>query len=350
MATQHTLLSFIARYHTNMREDVATDALSFILSHSEAAQEALSEFLSSEESGPLSIDKVESRVTIASGAIPDLRCLDKNNGLVAVIESKFYADLTNNQPVAYWNELPADTPSVLLVVAPEGRADYLWNQLVTRLRSAGHELGMVQRTDDLITTTALGGQRRLMLTNWKTLLDRIAQNAWAERDWRASFEIAELQGLADNIIAGDDPQSDAGLKRLIGSAIVRVRQSGWANTTGLGVGQLAAHYYGRYLHLAGNFAWLGIEYKALQQMRDKPLWLLFFHRDYNRLDDSELRSRLEGLMSRLDWRANTVCVPIELTTGADSQATLNSVVDQLEHIGSLIDPDGPTYKKDSPDA
>lgn len=349
MTDNHTLLSFIARYHTNVREDVATDALSFILCHSDAAREALSEFLSSEESGPLSIDKVESRVTTVSGAVPDLRCLDKNNGLVAVIESKFYADLTNNQPVAYWNELPADSPSVLLVVAPESRSDYLWNQLVTRLRSAGHELGMVQRTDNLTTTMALGDQRRLMLTNWKTLLDRIAQNAWAERDWRASFEIAELQGLADNIIARDDPRSDSGLKELIGSAILRLRQSGWVDTKGLGLGQLANSYYGRYLRLADNFAWLGIEYKAMRQMRDRPLWLLFFHRDYNRLDNTELRSRLEGLTSSLAWRANTVCVPIELSTGADSQATLSAVVTSLEQIGSRLDPDGPTYREQSND-
>ena len=84
-------------------------------------------------------------------------------------------------------------------------------------------------------------------------------------------------------------------------------------------------------------------------MRDRPLWLLFFHRDYNRLDNTELRSRLEGLTSSLAWRANTVCVPIELSTGADSQATLSAVVTSLEQIGSRLDPDGPTYREQSND-
>ena len=38
MPDESSLLSFIARYHTYGREDVATDALSYILSHSHSAR------------------------------------------------------------------------------------------------------------------------------------------------------------------------------------------------------------------------------------------------------------------------------------------------------------------------
>ena len=349
MTDNHTLLSFIAQYHTNIREDVASDALSFILSHSDAALRGLSEFLRSEESGPLSIAKVSTRATTSSGVVPDLECRDESDDLVAVIESKFWADLTSNQPVAYWEALPVSNPSVLLVVAPEVRADYLWNQLVTRLQGSGQGLDVIQETDNIRIALEQGKQRRLMLTNWNTLLDRIAQHAWTERDWRASFEVAELQGLAESIIAREDPRSDAALKNLIADAVKRVAESGWANTAGLGVGQATASYYGRYLHLAGNFAWFGIEYRAWKEMPDKPLWLLFFGRDYNKVSEGELRSRLERLAGRLEWRPQSVLVPFDLTIGAGGQATLDSVVSQLEHIGSLIDPNGPTYKEEASD-
>ena len=347
---ENTLLSFIARYHCDTGEDVATDALSFILSHSDAVRRALSEFLGDEESGPLSIAQVPTRVTTRSGVVPDLECRDEQGNLVALIESKFWADLTRNQPVAYWGELPDNTPSVLLVVAPEDRTDSLWNQLVNRLNEAGHQLNSIQKTDDISSALSRDSQRRLMLTNWTTLLGRMAEHAWVDRDWRASFEIAEIQGLADSIIARADPRSDAALKRSITDAVRRVERSGWADGAGLGVGQLAGSYYGRYLRLAGNFAWLGIEYKAWRQMRDKPLWLLFFHRDYNELHDDQLRSRLEHFTESLEWRVGTVCIPIHQPTSAGDQERLNAVVSRLEEIGRLIDPDGPTYKKDSSDA
>ena len=45
----HTLLSFVAQRHSIGLEDVATDAVFFILSHSASAKLALSDFLGSEE-------------------------------------------------------------------------------------------------------------------------------------------------------------------------------------------------------------------------------------------------------------------------------------------------------------
>ena len=51
MADNASLLSFIARRHTVGREDVATDALSFILSRSNSAKRALSDLLG-DDAGP----------------------------------------------------------------------------------------------------------------------------------------------------------------------------------------------------------------------------------------------------------------------------------------------------------
>ena len=54
MVDEGSLLSFIARRHTVGREDVATDALSFILSHSNSARRALSNLLG-DDRGPLQV-------------------------------------------------------------------------------------------------------------------------------------------------------------------------------------------------------------------------------------------------------------------------------------------------------
>ena len=54
MADEGSLLSFIARRHTVGREDVATDALSFILSRSNPAKRALSDLLG-DDHGPLQV-------------------------------------------------------------------------------------------------------------------------------------------------------------------------------------------------------------------------------------------------------------------------------------------------------
>ena len=343
----HTLLSFIAQRHTIGLEDVATDALFFILSHSVSAKQALSDFLGG-EGDPLPIAKAQPWAADAHGAVPDLACLDKNEKVVALIESKFWAPLTRNQPVTYWQGLPDDRPAVLLFLAPEYRVEQvsLWDELVERLRDAGHELGPAVKADGVRTAPAKGSQRRLMLTSWSLLLDRMAQRAQRAQDDddpQACFEIAELQGLAASVIAGDNPQRDDNLKRLIADAVRRVERSGWANTDGLSVGVGFSHY-ARFLRLAGANAWLGIDYEAVKQMPDKPLWLSFYGGSDASVDLDMVRGALGGLAEPdAEWLEGQARVPITLPEGADHEATLDAIVAELERVAHLIDPKGPTY-------
>ena len=207
-------------------------------------------------------------------------------------------------------------------------------------------MGPADRDSGLITAPSKDDQRRLMLTTWQLLLDSMAQKAKEDGDTQACFEIAELQGLAASAIKGDKPTRDENLKQLIAESVKHVEQSKWADTNGLTVGQ-GIDYYGRYLRLAGAFAWLGIDYRAAKQMPGKPLWLSF-SRDYG-VDVSvkleEVHSRLKGLAETgLEWRSGEVYLPIVLPSGADRQTTLDAIVAELECIAGLIDPNGPTYQ------
>ena len=346
MADNASLLSFIARRHTVGREDVATDALSFILSRSNSAKQALSEILG-DDRGPLQVAKARPRGADALGAIPDLACCDDNDDLVALIESKFWAGLTHHQPVAYWEKLPVDRPAVLLFLAPGYRVNSgsLWDELVDRLSSAGHKLDQAARRENLVTASATNGERRLMLTSWDLLLDRLAQKAKDDCDNQASFEIAELQGLATDVTASENPRRDENLKKLIADAVKRVEQSGWANSDGLRVGQ-GFEFYGRYLRLAGASALLGIDFKAVKQMPEKPVWLAFYNDPNAAVIRETVRSRLGDLAEPgFVWGSDYTCVPIALPAGVDTEATCNTIVDEVERIAKLIDPDGPTYRE-----
>ena len=86
------------------------------MSRSDSARTALAEFLGFDED-PLPIASFRTQF-LTDGAYPDMVCLDKCNNRVAFIESKFWATLTHNQPVKYWEELAANRPSVLLFLAP----------------------------------------------------------------------------------------------------------------------------------------------------------------------------------------------------------------------------------------
>ena len=348
MPNPDTLLSHIARHHAMWREDVATDALAFILTHSTPARTAFADFLNQGATDTPAITDVRTRHTLTSGASPDLECLGDDGQRLALVESKFWAGLTNNQPVAYWNALPADAPATLLFLAPAERINPggLWDELAARLTKADHPLADPVHLS-YYTTTARAqddDQRRLMLTSWKTLLDHLQQSALAQSDWQALFEIAQLQGLATSVITGSYPSSDDNLKRLITNAARRMVDTGWADRRGSGVGTANA-YWGPFMRLAGADAWFGINYDESRNS-SRPLWLAL--RAYGKVTMAQLRCRLAAyaLNEPIDWetRGGDFCIPIALSPGADNETAFNSIIDQLTRIAQLIDPTGPTYK------
>ena len=345
LSENDTLLSFIALRHTQGLEDVATDALSFILTRSDSARGALSDFLG-DGGGPLPIKTVKTQAFLEeSYAYPDMALEDSDGNLSAYIEAKFWAPLTHHQPVTYWEALPKDKRTVLLFIAPKIRVDeeYLWNELVGKLREAGHELGVETRNENVISAKATSDQRSLMITSWKHLLQKLADRVEQAGHAQAQFEIAEVQALATTAVEGmRDTQNDK-FKSLLAEAVARLRESGWANTDGLAVGQ-GFGYYGRYLRLAGIYAWLGAVDEVVKQAPDKLLWLSLYN-DTGNVTLAEVRSKLasrvESWPGLLSWMRVNVSIP--LPQGADREATLNAIVSELESIARLIDPNGPTY-------
>ena len=356
VTANETLLSRIARRHTIGREDVATDALAFILERSPAVRSAFANFLGAGEPEAPAIAKVQTQYSLPNGAAPDLACLGEDGKLLALVESKFWAPLTSNQPVTYWEALPADSHSTLLFIAPAERIDpgklwlsKLWDELEERLNQAGHELASPQKTEYAISAPAKSGSnRRLMVTSWETLLDCLAQSALEHRDSQASFEIAELQGLANSVIAGSKPGRYGDLNSLVTDTVNRMVQAGWANTNGLSVG-MGNGYWVRYLRLAGAYARFGIYYDEAKRS-NRPLWLAFGNfggGDPGQVTTEEVRQRLASISSGEPIGFAGFYLPIDLLPGGDSEAAFSSIIAQLTDIARLIDPHIPTYHRDS---
>lgn len=343
-----SLLSYIAVRRGVGLEDVATDALSFILNRSDSAKAAMSNLLA-DESGPLPITKAASQAFLeATGAYPDMVMWATEDDLSAYVEAKFWAELTPNQPVTYWEALPADRRTVLVFLVPQARVDddYLWDVLVGRLRDAGHELDAATRDENVISAASIGDQRRLMLTSWEHLLELMREMVERDGDGQAGFEIEELKGLARAATEGsnsDDP--DAEFKWLFKDVVERLVESGWGNTDGLAAGG-GFGYCSRYFRLGGAEVAIYKIDEVMKQTPDKPILLAFYDRAGGRMSVQEVRARLgHEIESRSGFGGwLSTCVPIALPSRTDPYAKRDAIVTELESIAEKIDPDGPTYR------
>ena len=160
-----------------------------------------------------------------------------------MIEAKFWAGLTDNQPVAYLERLlKRDRPSALLFVTPAARSETLWAELIRLVAESSIELG-ADTSEPNLWSAAVGGERRLVLTSWRYLLDRMASEAGAAGDSRTEIDIRQLVGLTQRMdedaflpirseeLGPEIPRRIRDLRRLVRGVIERGRKTGWVSTS-----------------------------------------------------------------------------------------------------------------------
>ena len=124
-----TVFGHLVHQFATHPENLATEALSFILRSSPAASCAFTEFIRQIGFDCPGSLHVETQRGGQDQSIPDMKCLDDKGLLRVVIENKFWAGLTENQPVTYIRELLAGVAALVLFVVPKTRLELVWNEI-----------------------------------------------------------------------------------------------------------------------------------------------------------------------------------------------------------------------------
>ncbi len=338
-AGRPTLLAKLAPLFGPQTENLAVEALGHILSGSEAARRALSAVVRAGGAEIGEVAQVRTQATGEDGARPDLVGLDKSGQERLLIEAKFWAGLTENQPIGYLKRLDAKAgSSALLFVAPEARLEALWIELRRLVEESKRGL----RFDESYKQAAVRGadvsdDRRLMLVSWSNLLDGIAAQAG---DAHTQMDIRQLRGLAERQdeeaflplrreeFAPEIPRRLRSLQRLVDDATDRAGASKFLDISGLRVTP-QAYGYGRYVKLVGRTTWFGIHANLWARTGSTPLWLWFWDHDLAVLDS------LRGAVPPAPGGQNRF-VPIYLPVGREYDAVLNAVVERLRETAELI--------------
>ena len=281
MAEVDTLLAHLSPSFTSQTENIAVEALGYVLNKYAGTREGLDDVVRSGVRDVKPIVKVCTQVSKQDGTRPDLVGIDEDGAERVLIEAKFWAELTPRQPAAYLDRLPDDKPAVLLFLVPEERIASLWQELRERAKSASKTLSEVNserkcmRVDD--------SQRHILLVSWTGLLDRMSARVTDEQD--AVADIRQLRGLADFAEEGrfrpirdnreefgPDSRHMRDMKRVIDAATERGIAEGWASRKGLNRTP-RSYGYGRYLKLGGLEVWFGVHTGRWERDGETPLWL-----------------------------------------------------------------------------
>ena len=208
MADNDTMLGYLAPWLSERIEDIAVEALGYILKRYDTARAALDSSVASGVKDVNPVCEVETQVIFDDWSRVDLVGIDKSCTKHVLIEAKFWAELTHRQPNDYLNNLPTSGPSVLLFLAPKERIDILWHDL--RSRAALAHITLSDVSGESKCTRVNDTERHLMLISWESLLDSMATSA---SDPNAVADIRQLRGLADQ--ASTAPEPEIVFKRIV---------------------------------------------------------------------------------------------------------------------------------------
>jgi hypothetical protein len=191
------LLAYLATRLGDHPEVVATTALGHLLDENLTCRESLATLLADWATLDLSSLTFRTEVTDpqAQGR-PDIVGTDPALQRAVIVEGKFWAWLTDNQPVNYLSSLaPGGT---LLVVVPRLRIEPIWTELIRRCGDAGRTVSTLSATGDR-RAARIDDDQLLCVLSWRSLLGRFRE-ALIDTDDRATVaDVDQLDGLCDRM-------------------------------------------------------------------------------------------------------------------------------------------------------
>ena len=336
-------------------EPAATRALRYLL---ETSDTIAKRFLAVVGSTPFEIGRIGSEWNYAAGVRPDIAIHDAATGDHRVfVENKFRAWLTDFQPVDYLKALPERDTSVLAFIAPEDRIEELWGELQARCRRADFNLSKESTTAYPYSIRA--GARRLVLTNWRAVLDTLQHAAAAAGHPALEYDIVQLRGLTEEMrrdapeatrpntparvsFAGSDETfpplhanepTDAGAARrlldycgLIDEITKKLVAAPSWDTKGM-----RATGFGRYLHVHGRFdLYLRVSFTSWGNHGITPLWCTCLGVERQGRD---VHASFDGAHVDDAGRPN---IPIRLKTGVERGRVIDHAADQMRAIADHL--------------
>ena len=323
-------------------EPTATQALAYVLRSALELAGCLTDLL-----GPsvgFKLGHVESELRFGD-AQPDLTIFDSDGRHRIFVENKFWAGLTDAQPVQYLQSLPDDLPSGLVFILPEQRIPTVWKELKRRSGGA-FEFGN-ESSSDWVTRLQMG-TRTMCATSWRHFLRMLEQASPSDA---LRSDVLQLAGLARFGESHGFPPlrgeelSDVGIPRrminycnLVEDIVKELRSRRVAQIRGL----LPTHSWsdtGRYFSVFKKFGlWLGVALMPWQDTGISPMWLRVHSpgkkSDYSKLGEHYFR--LEDFFEDIQAGKSVTYLPIRLQRGVERDKLIRDAADQVQRIAEKL--------------
>lgn len=340
----NNLLGHLALHLGTHQELWATESLHFILRSSAAARQAFLEYTGEKTQVGLPKDlSFRTQVAAKDGSIPDLVGVDELNQTVLVVEAKFWAGLTDNQPIIYLSHTAPGTNSLLFFIAPAARLQTLWPEVLGRCVLAGMTVESVQDQSEPFVASVAG--RKLALGSWRALLAYMILKLELQGELTTAADIKQLVGLCEQMdqvaflpVRSEElaPQIGRRLVQfcdLVDDLTEHLKHEKIGSTSGLRA-TAKKNWYGRYVKVYGYWCLIKFDYSLWGTVHETPLWFRVW-------DDQDARQRLHSLEMEMPrvmiHRGTEFLIPLLVPLGVERDAVFASLLEQIKRVTKLLE-------------
>lgn len=348
-----TLLANLATRFTASPENLAIEALAHVINGDARLAEAASKLLTG-GTKTLIARRFSTQATGPDQARPDLIGHTEASGTGIIVEAKFWAGLTDNQPLAYLSRLPDVEGATLAFVAPGARLGYLWHELAQRFASGSISVGERNIESDEIWAASVGEGKRFALVSWRALLSVLDEEAERCDLSLARSDIRQLNGLCDRMDSeklmplSEAELSDHSLARRIidlsglaleigQEAIRRGTVDGYTDRGTKLLSFRSGTATGQYVGIASCTGAIVFDPEAWVRIQHSPLWLRIIDEPAGNLDKA--RKLVLPTLRNLDGLAeepSSIWHPIRLRAGVERAELIDDAIAQLAAISAAI--------------
>ncbi len=273
--------SLLGQFYTRIKgsqEDIASEGLAYILQRSKSARKALNKVIKI-DSG-LDFEGLNYTTQNIGEKLerPDISGYDNNGVEVVILEAKFWAALTENQPIGYLKRLREN--SILIFVCPTLRVRPVFDEIQKRVKNAElkYEINIENHSINIDTN------KNIIVKTWDEILGIIRIHLVQENEQILLSDLDQIIGLCDTIDNNSfqpfqsEDFSPSFAKRinsyydLTDKVVDELKKRNLADTTNLN-STPQKYGYTRYFKLETLGISLNVRFDIWERIADTPFWL-----------------------------------------------------------------------------
>jgi len=276
------MASLLGQFYNRIRgsqEDIASEGLAYILQHSKSARNALQKIIKL-ESG-LDFEDINYTTQNVGEKLErtDISGYNFENQEVIILEAKFWASLTDNQPIGYLERLSKN--SILVFICPTLRVRPVFDEVKKRIFDA--KLEFESNLDRHFIK--LSDNKNVVVKTWSEILSTIKLQLIQDNDQYLS-DIDQIIGFCETVDNNAfrpfkrEDFSPSNAKRInsfydiADKVIDELKKRELADTTNLNATP-QKYGYTRYFKIGTMGISLNVRFDFWEKIADTPFWLLF---------------------------------------------------------------------------